>query len=631
MDNSLGKKVKYMRRRTSIVPYEPHRIVSFQELDTFLGDDFVLLCGSAISARMEYEGDGFIKFLPMGETVTEKFFFNLHDYLKNGNYPERLLSRYALELVSGKYSYKRQKRKFEDFLWQLDKQQDGISVSKLLYSLYFCDPGQFLLNHIAITNLLTSRRVKLCLTTNFDNAIENSNPNIIISVHKDGFVMNSMPNNPTLLKLHGDVKDGSYRATIPQLYSAEQAKSYYYLEELLEKKVILVVGYSGNGDIDIAPHLKQAKELGARLVWLVKQDNFSDIATDWFVSDLFSSSCDKNWLLRLGGIVDQDLSSINRIAPPWETRLNEWCKSTFSSITLQQSIELVDVISGMAKFHFYYVNKWDSRKKGVNINKDKDLLDFAITCLGIGTYYSSLVAIRKIDRKNIKKLGLYDELLYTKGFSNWRLIRLMEASNTLRYFSYLGEDDQLEEQQVDILRVYIEVLREIINSYNRKVDARNFYYDHQVNEACGSLLSLMKKSNNPTSRMLSNLVVFDIERMVGIKTHTNDYQEIYQRAVDLKLYGIARAAARSIIRINLIEGIKKMVYINKIADETWAWHSIKHNSLAVFDWIPKLIINPAYIANIVLSRLPVLIREFALMFKKVLWRITYKLNIVITE
>jgi hypothetical protein len=131
--------------------------------------------------------------------------------------------------------------------------------------------------------------------------------------------------------------------------------------------------------------------------------------------------------------------------------------------------------------------------------------------------------------------------------------------------------------------------------------------------------------------MLSNLVVFDIEEILGYKNNIDEYRDLYERAVDLKLYGVARAAARSILRIDFIEGISKLVHINKIADETWAWHSIKHNSLAVFEWIPKLLINPAYIANIVMSRVPALAREFALVFKKVFWRITYKLNIVINE
>jgi len=206
----------------------------------------------------------------------------------------------------------------------------------------------------------------------------------------------------------------------------------------------------------------------------------------------------------------------------------------------------------------------------------------------------------------------------------------MEASNTLRHFSYFEENDQLGELEQNAFRVYVEVLREIIGSYVSKLDAYNFYYDHQVGDSCGKLLSIVEKSD-PASKMLSNLVVLDIERGIGKESNIDDYRGLYRRALDLQLWAFARTAARSILRINMIEGIDKLRLTHRIAGEAWGWHSIKHNTLAVLDRFPKVIINPAHIANIILSRIPVLVREVLLGFRRVLWKAAYRLSITITE
>jgi len=611
---------------------QPRKITDFKELDSFLGGEFILLCGSAISAGTIDNRGVFAPFLPMIGTASERFFFNLHDHLKNDDYLNKVLSKYALELAKGKYKLIRRTRKFEDFLWHLEQVLGVDSVVKLLYSLYYCEPGQFLHNHTAIANLLNKGRVRLCLTTNFDNAIENAHPNITKLVHTQGFAVNSIPDKPTLLKLHGDVIEGSYIATIPKLMAAEETKGFSYLERLIKDKTVLVAGYSGNGDIDIAPHLRKAKKDGARLVWLVKPgDPPSDISTDWFASDLFSLDGDKNCLIMLGGPTNQKTINGKNIKPSWESRLKQWSNTVFSTVSIKQIIDTLDSVSGWASFQLYFINKWDSRKYGKDTDKDIDLLDFGRKCLGIGTYYSALNAMRKIDRENILKAGLYNELLFIKGFSNWRLVRLMEASNTLRHFGFLDETEWLGKLEENAFRVYVQVLQEIISKYASSLDAFNFYYDHQVGDSCRKLLSLVGRSGDPTSKLLGSLVVLDIERVIGKINNIDEYRGLYQKAIDLQIWGVALAASRSILRVNFVEGLEKLRGIHRIAGGAWKWHSIKHNTLAVLDKLPKFIINPAHIANIILSTFPVLAREAQLGFKWILWQVAYRSSIIITE
>jgi hypothetical protein len=611
-------------------PYQPNQIDSFQELDSLLADDFILLCGSAISAGSTDNRGVFVPFLPMVGTATERFYLDFHEFLRNEDYLYKLLSIYALEIAKGRYQSRRLRRKFEDFLWKLEQVMGVDSVIEFLSSLFYCEQGQYLPNHIAIANLLAQGRVRICLTTNFDNAIESANRKIIRLVHSKDFWIDSIPGNPTLLKLHGDVIEGNYIATIPQLITAEGAQSFSYLEKLLNNKTVLVAGYSGNGDVDIAPHLRKIKKTGARLIWLVKPGGApSDIATDWFVSDLCSSDNEKNCLLRLGDVTNAKETAENIFKPPWEERLKNWSAKILSQLSVKQMIDVLDQVSGFAAFQLYFVNKWGSQKAGERVGPDVDLLEFSRKCLGIGTYYSSLSAIRRIDRANIQKLGLHNELLFIKGFSNWRLVRLMEASNELRYFDYLDENDLKGELEKNAFRVYVEVLREIIGSYASMLDAYDFYYDHHVGDSCNKLLSMLEGSDDPGNKMLSTLVVLDIERRIGRKGNIDTYRELYQRALDLQLWAFARTAARSILQINMIEGMAKIRLTHRIAGETLTWHSIKHNTLAVLDKFPKVLINPAHIANIILSGIPVLAREVSLFFRKFLWYACYRLSIIV--
>jgi hypothetical protein len=56
----------------------------------------------------------------------------------------------------------------------------------------------------------------------------------------------------------------TYVATSPQLSRAKSIDTYSFLQELLGNQTVLILEYSGTGDIDIAPHLGRHKR---RLIW----------------------------------------------------------------------------------------------------------------------------------------------------------------------------------------------------------------------------------------------------------------------------------------------------------------------------------------------------------------------------
>jgi hypothetical protein len=611
---------------------QPRHIYDFSQLTSLLGNEFILLCGSAISGGVKADQYNFIPFLPMVDTASESFYKKLNYYLrKRGNYFDKILSKYSFELAEGKYKSGRKNRKFEDFLWRLEQILGVNEVVDLLRALYYCEPGQYLHNHVAIGNLLGQGRVKLCLTTNFDNAIESTNSNICKLVHVKGFSLNQVPTNPTILKLHGDVIEGNYIATIPQLLMAEKAGSYLYLEELLKNKTVLVAGYSGNGDIDIGPHLINAKSNGTRLIWLVKpKDSPPDMASDWFISDLFSTDSENNCLVALAGIKQNKKSMI--VAPSWESRLENWSNSVLTSSNVKQIIDSsLDDVSGWAKVHIYFLDKWERKMIGESIDVDKDLIDYIRECQNVGTYHSALNALRSVNYEKVNQLGLLNEVLLWKGFTNWRLFRLVEASNTLRQFDREEEDQQLGQQEDIGLRVYLEVAREIIKSFKLRRDAYKYYSDNQIDKTCIKLLSIVENINNPQEVLFARLVILDIKRYIGENVTIEYYRDLYRRAFDLKLWPVARDIARSILRIDFRKGVFYLIQIYHKAGGALSYHSIKHNSIAILDKFPKILINPAYIANLFLSWLPVIVREGQFGFKRMKWKLAYKYSKQIIE
>jgi len=609
----------------------PRKIETYAELNSILGTRFIILCGSAISGGFIDEHDTTVSFLPMGSYATEKFFSYLHKSVRSGDYMDQLLSQYSLALVNGKYQSARLTTKFEDFLWRIESALDANKVAEFLRALYLCEDAQYLHTHAAISNLMIQGRVKLCMTTNFDNAIELANPDVDVLVHTRGFSLQHRPNRPTILKLHGDVIRGSYIATIPDMITAEKTAEFSYLGDLLGSRTILVTGYSGYGDIDIAPYVRVAKQNGARLVWLVKpRGQPPDLATDWYSTDLFSVESERNCLLELSGKENVLLPDIAD-CPEWEKRLESWIGSLTSEDVMSIIEETLHKVSGWARFHVYFVRKWETEKSGKKLDKDRDLFSFAKLCQGIGSYYSALRAIKKIDRDKIKKLDLFRQLVYLKGFTNCRLVRLEEASNVLRYFccpSFSGANTVIYESG---LKTYLEVVRDMLSSMTSVASIWNYYFDHQIDEACTLLLSSIENSVDPSNEILSKLVVMDINRIIGRDVQMADYHILYQRAFDLHLWVPAKLSAQSMLRTDIREGFTSLRNLFRVAGGAWQWHSIKHNTLALLDRIPKRIVSISHLASIFLSRTPVFLRELQFAIKKIIWRLSYLQSIISIE
>lgn len=186
--------------------------------------------------------------------------------------------------------------KFELAIGHLNAQVTGLgdSVIRALYSTRQPNP-----NHFALAALLKSGQVNWLLTTNFDRALEAASG----FPARPGYV--PAPNsNAAIIKPHGDADSGQLLVatldTMSQLKAIQAAKGLFTALKALGLENLLVVGYSGSGDVDIMPGLIEAQS-NVTIWWAVRSGHApSELGNvNEFSHDLLGTT--DNALQRLAG------------------------------------------------------------------------------------------------------------------------------------------------------------------------------------------------------------------------------------------------------------------------------------------------------------------------------------------
>lgn len=110
------------------------------------------------------------------------------------------------------------------------------------------------------------RRRGAVITTNFDTLIEAALESCSIPYHRS--VRTSRVRNAVLFKIHGSIDDpASLALTIEQVGAGLGPERSRTLNKLVRGRILLVLGYSGNDQLDILPVLRSAGY--ERVVWIV--------------------------------------------------------------------------------------------------------------------------------------------------------------------------------------------------------------------------------------------------------------------------------------------------------------------------------------------------------------------------
>ena len=598
-------------------------LTSVSQLRSELKKPIIIFCGSAVSGGINDRKGNPQTFLPMTRAVIQTLFHEI-SRLPSQNYFESVLHNYAAEMINGKYQFNTFNLKFEDFIWRIEKARNKNQVRKLLYSLYFCNRDQFLPNHIAISKLLKDNFSNLCVTTNFDNVIENINPKLIKIVQDEGTTLTKIPTRNTILKLHGDVAEGKYITTTPELLNAEQLDRFSYLYELFENSNILVSGYSGLGDIDISPHFREAKKYGTRFIWLIRNDSepnefIQDVADYYFKTNLFSSNRDENCLLDLAEI-DNYFVKYPLNFPNWQSKLSEWIQENKEPYKILKIIdECLEGIVGWAKYHIYTVGgyqKYSIKKKNMNYGEDEIYL--ADRCLKIGTYWVGLFTLGKLDPSHIWSKRNYFQYIYIKGFCYWRLMRIADSLKVLDYFASTPQKSRILPIFENGFKTYLEVVRDQLQFLPSQQERRKFYNENEISKKIRRLKRILVRSQNNSSQILSLVAINDIRRLIGEKIPIADYNELFERAISLNDWSVAENVALSILKIDRNDGELKLLKVDANSNIGRYWHSKKARFLARHDYFPYYI---KVSIRWLIAKISVLWREALLQLKKFLWHI----------
>ena len=154
--------------------------------------------------------------------------------------------------------------KFEMLVSRLREHLGDIIIEDLCNLFELKQPSE---EHEAIAKLLSVNRVQTVLTTNFDVGIE-----LATRIHPAEIsllpITDINPQRPILVKLHGSADHPkSIVATLDRLGDPRQQEMVSEAFSQTAPKRLLIVGYSGTGDIDVLPSIIALGKTGIPIYW----------------------------------------------------------------------------------------------------------------------------------------------------------------------------------------------------------------------------------------------------------------------------------------------------------------------------------------------------------------------------
>lgn len=494
-------------------------IKSASDLSAKLKDDFVLFVGSAISGVSPPH-------LAM-VNIRQDIVRLLSNKLSKDTYCSQLYSKYS-ELLSadnGSYHDLLDSTKFEEFLWLVSTASSRDALNDLLDKLYTCDKNEYGPNHKALAKLLGSGKCRACFTTNFDNTIELACQDIGINIKlytEPGKYPAKLPENgenPLLIKLHGSSRENNCVAESTTLLLAQSQNSHGYITDLLADRRVLVLGYSGIGDIDISPHLS---DTNATFFWANHRNPEPNEIPDWadylVLSNLAypSDSTLHNLLLKISGVsltpgeVFKEHESADSLLNKWASRTNLDAQKLIRSLF---DWRLADPLLHLCHEELVYTGDLVTRCRR-----------YGWVCVQRRAYKTAFYVFS--NATGGQKLFIEDDLHLKlgQGFVLWRIGRWEESRSLLQNLtdaatkqlsSQIGSLDQrLIDLFLEIYLIYLEVSRDLLQIIPPK---RRLQATEQWNlESIFQLLNnTLFQGTNPQNILLVQLIGYNIRWLLG--------------------------------------------------------------------------------------------------------------------
>lgn len=536
-------------------------ITSPSDLSARLGDDFVLFIGSAVSGVAP-------PYLPMVMDIP-KAFTGVASRSFSDTYAERLYATYYEMFATTKGSYKAllgEEIKFEEFLWLLSKHSSRPALDQLLWLLYFCSKGEYGPNHLAIAQLLKSRRCRACFTTNFDNALERACEDLGVSLESPFATLGKYPEklpdageNPILVKLHGSILNGNCVAESAELLAARSNNTHGHIRNLLKGRNVLILGYSGQGDIDISAQLSKTK---ATFFWATPFDEYEQPAWAHFVvkSDLRYPQVpgNQNLLFNLAGWYPKT---------NWEPPSHRQCPPEIFTTWLNDAD--LDVRALLRSLFGW------RRSNAVAHLDHADQLDLndTVACRRLGWGYIQQRAYKRAAQVFMERLEIttamtaIDEnradLCLGAAFALWRIGKWKSARETLyplvhaNILDFVNANATFREIVANACRIYLEVSRDLLvflPQRRRCVEASRWEFD----AISLQLLQLLKGLPNGSAQniMLAHFVIDNINWLTGKPVQPRNVQSEFTASLDSKYPTVAWAGVLHLLQMSPVDGMQ---------------------------------------------------------------------------
>src|SRR5258706_5012262 len=532
-------------------------ITSVDELKSLLGDHFVILFGSAISGVMEPK-------LPMIYDVMDTFLEQASARLYAGSYQEKVIAGYARELVRGYHKPLLRQTKFENFIFDLQAAIGKDQVDDLFVHVFSCSGKQYNNNHSALAFLLRKRNCLAALTTNFDNQVELCLPGLKTYIYpKRPQHIPAARNRPIYVKLHGDAPTRTYVATSPQLSQARSIDTYAFIEDLLRDQVVLVLGYSGTGDIDIAPHLGKTEKL---LIWgdltpgITKtgHPNQTNLLCDLSLSDLGREKDGRRnlWL---------ELAASYGWKPPAISTLKEKMIWADQIVDRTQQLPLDKLRQFITEFMSWRTS-WPHvhiAYLGLQENESyQNRLEYALSTVQVAAYNSSEKLLKSLLLMEPSSLRSYLSTIQLLAFTYWGKRRYEMALSTsfqiLKIYEQLLNDwhakpgEDIKRLITGVAREYLETLLEVVNNERDKAKRIAIVQSSRAE----FVLEILRKLEFENGFYLNRIAIMETRYWLGIKVSTEETEEFFDQCMAMQEWEAAALTAQFMLTLSYEKGSK---------------------------------------------------------------------------
>jgi len=602
------------------------------ELKPLLGNHFIIMFGSAVSGVMEPR-------LPMIFDLMDGFLEQAAKRLHKGSYWEKVISGYATNMVDGYHRVLKWQTKFENFIFDLQSAVGKEAVDELFVRIFSCTGDQYNNNHSALAFLLKKRICLAALTTNFDNQIELCLPGVKTYIYpKRPKHLPSTKKLPILVKLHGDAPSRTYVATSPQLSQARTIDTYAFLEELLRDQVVLVLGYSGTGDIDIAPHLGKKEKI---LVWgdlrvdpkRITQPNQVDLLCDLSLSRPgLEKNGNKNILLELAA--SYGWKPTKRKSPgdtiQWEDEIVNWTQQ-IPLIHLSKFImSFMSWRTSWPHVHMAYLSLLEN-------NSYENRLEYALSIVQVAAYNSSERVLKSLLLLEPPDMMQYLSVLELLGFTYWGKRRYQNALSLymgiLKMYELISNEwdakppDEIRKHVCGMAREYLEVLLEVVNNERNNQTRRKIVRESQAE----SVVDVLKGMEFESNYYLNQIAIMETRYWLGNAISQREVSEFFGECMAMQEWEAAALTAQFMFTISFEDGrrVAKLI-LPQLKNRKSSKLIIKVNARMWYErthrFIPIQILNFKAFTGILLVGVDII---FTL--KRILWSVDRRLKRVRVE